>query len=247
MKKVLGLLMILFLLSGLYASASAQVLIYTKNGEGYVHDNIAASVAALQKICEHNELTADVSDDPAVFTQDNLAQYKTIVFDNTNNNIFDTQSQRDALVHYVQTGGGIMGIHIACGSERDWPWFTAMMGGLFLRHPVLQPFDIKVIDNDHPATYFLPDPWKWEDECYFMNHLNPDIKVLLAADLTTIKDDERDKYPGATWGDLAPLAWYHEYDGGREFFTALGHKIDHYQDPVFLRHLEAGLLWSMHK
>ncbi len=248
MSKLFSALLTICIVLGLYISASSQVLIYTKNGkDGYIHDNIDASVKALQKLCKQNNLTSDVSDDPAVFTDENLKKYKTLVFSNSNNEGFDTDEQRQAFVRFIRNGGGFMGIHSACASERDWPWFHEMVGGLFVRHPKLQSFDIKIVDADHPSTYFLPDPWKWEDECYYINHLNPDIHVLLAADLTTITDDKRSEYPGETWGDYIPIAWCHEFDGGRQFFTALGHKIEYYDDPLFLKHLEAGMLWSMKK
>jgi len=59
---------------------SKRVLIYTKNGEGYVHENIAASVAALEKICTAENIATDVSDLPEVFTPENLARYDAINF-----------------------------------------------------------------------------------------------------------------------------------------------------------------------
>ena len=225
-----------------------RILIYTKNGEGpgqYIHDNIAASVEALQKICTENDITSDVSEDPAVFTDDNLNRYGAIVFSNTNNEAFDTEEQKSAFVRYIQDGGGFVGIHSACGSEREWPWFWAMIGGSFVRHPKLQPFDIKIIDRTHPTTDFLGETWKWEDECYFIDHLNPDIHILLAVDLETIDDPEKQKYPGTVFGRYFPLGWVHEFDGGREFYCALGHKIEHYSDPLFMKHLLRGIMWAM--
>lgn len=228
-------------------SAKKHVLIYTRNGEGYVHDNISASVEALGEICQQNNIDYDSSDDPALFTAENLRKYDAIIFSNTNNEAFTTQAQRDAFQHFIQAGGGFMGLHSATASERDWPWFHAMIGGLFVRHPELQPFDIKVIDTNHLSTQHLGDVWAWEDECYFMDHLNLDIHVLLAVDLTTLDDPEREKYPGTTFGDLFPLCWVHEYDGGRQFYTALGHKIEHYKDPDFSQHLQGGLLWVLGK
>ena len=148
---------------------------------------------------------------------------------------------------YIQNGGGFMGIHSACASERDWPWFWAMVGGKFVRHPRLQYFDIKIIDPKHPSTKHLDAVWRWEDECYLLDNLNPDINVVMAVDLTTIKDDKLDEYPGSVFGDLFPLAWHHEFDGGRQFYTALGHKIEYYSDPAFIKHLEGGLLWVLAK
>ncbi|MBN2413453.1 ThuA domain-containing protein [candidate division KSB1 bacterium] len=236
---------ILFMVCCVKVRTEKRVLIYTKNGEGYVHDNISASVDALVAICNTNGILTDVTDNPSVFTIDKLKTFRAVIFSNTNNEAFDTDEQRDAFLLFIQGGGGFVGIHSACCSERDWPWFWAMLGGRFVRHPKFQPFTIKIIDHNHPSTEFLNDTWAWEDECYFMDNLNPDIHVLLAADLTTVDDPDRQDYPGKTFGDLFPLAWYHEYDGGRQYYTALGHQIEHYSDPQFLKHLEGGLLWTI--
>jgi len=109
----------------------------------------------------------------------------------------------------------------------------------------MQPFGIKVVDGDHLSTAHLPDPWKWEDECYYIHHLNPDIHVLIAADLTTVEDEKRVEFPGTVFGDYFPLAWCHEFDGGRQWYTALGHKPEHYDDPNFSEHLKGGILWIL--
>lgn len=222
-----------------------KVLIYTRNGEGYVHDNIDASVDALKKICIQLGISYEVSDDPAIFNDQFDRRFDAVIFSNTNNEAFLDEQQKIVFKSFIQNGGGFVGIHSACGSERQWPWFWAMVGGKFVRHPPYQPFVIQVIDRNHPATDFLKDEFEWTDECYYMNYLNPDIHVLLAADLTTLEDPEIEIYPGNTFGDLFPLAWFHEFDGGREFFTALGHDEKHYEDNDFIRHLTGGLEWVL--
>jgi len=221
------------------------ILIYTHNGKGYVHENRAASVEALKEICRKNGYAAELSDDPSVFTADNLKKFGCIIFSNTNNEAFDTEAQKQAFVEYTHRGGGFVGIHSASGSERQWPWFAAMLGGRFVRHPELQKFTIKVIDKEHVSTKFLGETWEWEDECYYTNQLNPDIHVLLAVDLTTIKDEKKTEYPGVTFGNYFPLAWFHEFDGGRQFYTSLGHKAEYYKDEKFLQHLTGGIKWAM--
>lgn len=45
-------------------------------------------------------------------------------------------------------------------------------------------------------------------------------------------------------GKLHPLAWYHNYDGGRSFYTALGHMPYDFSDPIFLNHLYGGIFWA---
>ncbi len=247
MKIKILLLTIFFGFNTVFANAPAKkrILVYTKNGKGYVHKNIPASVEAWKKIGEVNQLIVDVSDDSAVMTTENLAQYSCLVFSNTCNDIFDTEQQKQAFVDYIHGGGAFVGIHSASDSEKKWPWFATMVGGRFKRHPAFQSFDIKVIDKNHPATSMLGETWKKEDECYYMNEFNPNIHVLLAADMRTVKDQEKEVYPGRTFGDYLPLAWCHEFEGARVFYTALGHDSKDYTDPVFLKHLEGGLLWAL--
>ena len=223
-----------------------KVLVYTKNGEGYVHENIPYSIEAIKKLGKENGFLVDASDDPAVFTDENISQYDALVFSNTNNEAFDNQAQRDVFKRYIQSGGAFVGIHSACGSERDWPWFWNVVGGKFHRHPPRQDFDVNVLNRYHPSTNFLPGTWKIkDDECYYLKHLNPDINVLLAADLTTVEDEKKDEYPGEVFGNSFPLAWYHSFDGGRLWYTALGHKPEHYSDPTFMRHVLGGICWAL--
>lgn len=222
-----------------------KALVYTHNGEGYVHENRAASVAAIKKLGKTYGFTVDASDDPAIFTQDNMQQYDVLIFSNTNNEAFDTEAQKQVFQEFIRSGKGFVGIHSASGSERNWPWFAKMLGGRFVRHPKLQPFTIKKMDNNHPSTAFLPDHWQWEDECYYHKNINPDIHVLLAADLSTVEDDQKEDYPGDIFGGLVPLSWCHEFDGGREWYTALGHKAEYYENPEFLRHILGGIIWAV--
>jgi type 1 glutamine amidotransferase len=149
------LLPALVLLVSLAAPALAQrrVLVYTRNytpdGKGYVHDNIAASVAAIRRMGAEKGFVVDVSDDPTSFTDANLKQYSALVFSNSNNEAFATEDQKDAFKRYIQSGGGFVGIHSASGSQRDWPYFWSVVGGKFVEHPKLQPFVVQVVDSAH--------------------------------------------------------------------------------------------------
>ncbi len=222
-----------------------KVLIYTKNGKGYVHENIAASIKALEVICSEYGILTDATDKPSAFTTDNLKQYDAIIFSNTNNKVFDTEEQRKALQNFVRSGGGVAAIHSANAMERDWPWMWSMIGGKFVRHAPHQKFDVLITDTNHPSTYFLPERWTVNDECSYSNQLNPDIHVLLSVDLTTINDKGMKEYPGETFGKQFPLCWCHEFDGGREWFSALGHDADFYNDTIFRKHLLGGILWVL--
>jgi type 1 glutamine amidotransferase len=229
------------------AGAEPRVLVYTKNQVGpglYVHDNIAASVEAIKKLGAENRFAVDVSDQPANFTDGNLKRYKALIFDNTNNEILQNETQKAALQRYIKAGGGFVGIHSASGSMRDWPWFWSLLGGKFSRHAKLQTFTVIVKDRTDASTAHLPTTFQWTDEFYYVDHIPEGLHVLLAGDLVHLDDPGKEKYPGKQFGDEFPLAWRHELDGGREWYTALGHQKEHYSDPMFTKHLLGGILWA---
>ena len=222
-----------------------KILIYTKNGKGYVHENIAASVAALQELCKEEGIETEVSDDPAVFTPENLARFDALYFCNSNNEGFDTEAQKKAFQDYCRSGKGFAALHSANATERQWPWYWSLVGGKFIRHAPYQKFDVVVVDPNHPSTAPLPKRWAVEDECYYSYELNPDIHVLLAADMTTVEDKGKAEYPGETFGERFPLCWCHKFEGGKQWYSALGHNPEIYKDPTFRAHLKGGILWIL--
>jgi len=218
-----------------------NVLVYTKNGKGYVHTNIPMAVAAIQEMGKQKGFSVDVSDTPTVFTDANLRKYDALIFTSTNNDVFDTDEQKVAFMRYVQAGGGFVGIHSVTGTERKWEWFKRLVGGTFVRHAKHQKFKQVVLDKSHPATAQLPANWEVNDECYYVTTINPDLRVVLAHDLTSVNDPEKPLW----FGNSYPSAWYHEWDGGKQFYTALGHDGTMYNDPVFRQHILGGLQWVL--
>ena len=251
MKHVVTILLAAAALAGVGRAQTAEkrVLVYTRNyvtgGGGYVHENIPYSVAAIRKMGAENGFAVDVSDDPEVFTDANLKQYRALVFSNSNNEAFATAAQREAFRRYIESGGGFVGIHSASGSERQWRYFWSVLGGKFLRHPREQPFVVRVKDANHPATKDLPATFEWRDECYYMDHLNPDIHVLLVTDPAKLDDPDKAEYPGDRFGDSLPLAWYQNIGAARSFYTALGHNKEDYENPLLYKQILGGILWVM--
>lgn len=222
-----------------------RVLVYTKNGNGYVHDNIPYAVEALKKLATENGFTADVTDDPSKFTDRNLAQYNFLIFPSTNQDVFDTDEQRVAFRRYIEAGGGFVGLHSVIGTERKWDWFKKMLGGTFSWHPVFQKYTVRVIDSSHPSMAGLPASWERCDECYFVKEMYPGIRPVMAQDLTTLdpKDSVRINSSAGPYEKLYPAAWYQYYDGGAIWISALGHDKTDYSDPIFMKHFFNGIRW----
>ena len=221
-----------------------RALVYTKNGKGYVHDNIPNAVQCIRQLGQQHGFTVDVSDEPVVFTEKNLGQYTLLVFASTNNDVFDTDAQRLAFRRYMEAGGGFVGLHSVMGTERNWTWFKRMLGGTFAWHPKFQPFSVEVIDTGHPSMQNLPKTWERDDEFYFAKELYPGPTVVMAGDLTTLKQDdpEKIKTAGGSYTKLYPMAWYYDFDGGYTWCTTLGHrKEDYLTDTRFIDHLFQGI------
>ena len=220
-----------------------HVLVYTKNGKGYVHDNIPYAVKAIQKLSQEKGFKVDVTDDPAAFTEKNLRKYTFLLFPSTNNDVFDTDEQRVAFRRYIEAGGGFVGLHSVTGTERNWKWFKTMVGGTFLWHANFQPFKVKVIDKDHPSVQGLPEVWERADECYFAKELYPGIKVVMAHDLSSLNKDEEKKVKDASapFADYYPAVWHQNFDGGNIWITTLGHDKLSYEDPTFMKHVLQGM------
>jgi len=223
-----------------------NVLVYTKNGKGYVHDNIPFAVSCIQKLGKQYGFKVDTSGNPAVMTESNLNKYTLLIFPSTNNDVFDTDEQRLAFRRYIEAGGGFVGVHSVTGTERNWKWFKMMIGGTFSWHAKFQKFTVKTIDPSHPAAQGLPKLWEKEDECYFAKELYPGTKTILAHDITTLNMNDTSqrnlilKNAGG-FGDLYPASWTNDFDGGYIWITALGHDKKDYEDPVYIQHLFQGI------
>ncbi len=87
-------------------------------------------------------------------------------------------------------------------------------------------------NSSHAAVSFLPKKWERFDEWYNYRNVQPDLKVLGNLDETT--------YEGGVMGDNHPFIWYHDFDGGRAFYTGAGHTKESYTDTLFLKHLLGG-------
>lgn len=224
-----------------------SVLVYTKNGKGYVHDNIADAAKCIQKLGTENKFAVDVSDDPGVFTTANLKKYTMLIFTSTNNDVFDNDEQRLVFRRYIEAGGGFVGIHSVTGTERNWTWFKQMLGGTFVWHARNQKFSVQMIDPSHPSMQGLPKVWERSlgDECYFTKEMYPGIKVLMAHQIRTLNwntpDSTKIRQNSVTYKDLFPAVWYQNFDGGNIWVTTLGHNKEYYQEPMFVKHLLQGI------
>ena len=210
-----------------------KVLIFSKT-EGYHHTSIHYANKVLKEYLAQHGYDADTSNDASLIVEENLRSYAAIIFLSTTGDIFNAQQQAD-FERFIQAGGGFVGIHAATDTEYDWPWYNQFVGAYFASHPKQQDATIQVLDKNHPATKHLPDQWERFDEWYNFKSINKEVNVLCLLDEST--------YEGGENGPEHPFSWYHEFDGGRMFYTAGGHREDNYDEALFLKHILGGLNW----
>ncbi len=221
-----------------YEDFEHNLLVFTKT-EGWRHDSIEAGIEAVMKLGQENGFSLTLTEDNSYFTPSNLSRYDAVLFLNTTLTVFDDE-HREAFKEYIQNGGGFAGVHSATDTEYDWPWYGELVGAWFDNHPNnpnVREAVIDVVNPDHPATSMLPERWQRSDEWYNFGYMNENVNVLLKLDT--------DSYSGSDHPGNHPIAWYHEFDGGRVFYTGLGHTRESYSEELFLRHLLGGLKYAM--
>ncbi|NQZ56670.1 MAG: ThuA domain-containing protein [Lentisphaeraceae bacterium] len=212
----------------LYAG-SFKVLLFTKPAVN-LHLSIPDGIAALKKLAMQNNFDLTSSEDVNIFSDQGLSEYQVIIFLALQSNPLNNEQQK-AFEHFIQSGGGFIGIHSAMGAEHQWHWFKRFMGAQFAGHSKVKKI-IQVCSKDkHNATTFLPKRWERVDAWYHFKDMSPNVHTLLNFDTSK---NEGNKQTSAS-------AWYREFDGGRMFYTSGGHTKESYQEELFLKHILAGI------
>ena len=240
MKNKSNLLLIALLVIATAVSATVKppnplkILVFFET-KGFYHSSIPVAVAALQKLGKANNMQVDTTSESATFLQTGLETYDAIVFMSTTGDVFN-EAEQVAFKKYINNGGGFVGIHAATDTEYGWPWYNRLVGGYFKSHPRQQEAVLNVVDTSHRSTKHLPLQWKRFDEWYNFKDMQPGLHILISID--------EKSYEGGEMGDSHPMAWYHKFDGGKVFYTELGHTNESFADPLYLKHILGGIRYA---
>lgn len=224
-------------------SEKPKLLIFSLT-KGFHHDAIPDGIAAIKKLGQENGFDVDTTTNPEMFNDSTLKNYSAVIFLCTTGDVLDYR-QEAAFERYIQAGGGYVGVHSATDTEYDWGWYGRLAGGYFYDHPGIhdknnnvQEGMFNVVNKSNISTQHLPEKWKRTDEFYsFKKFDSANVHVLLTIDESSYNGGKRMGYH--------PMAWYHEYDGGRAFYTALGHTKESYTEPNYLKHLFGGIQYAI--
>jgi type 1 glutamine amidotransferase len=202
---------------------------------GFRHDAIEPGKVALMDIAKAHDASIALTEDPLQLAAA-LDESDVVVFLMTTGDVLG-DAEQTKLEAFIRNGGGFVGVHSSADTEYDWPFYETLNGAWFADHPAIQPAKVLRESADHPAVSFLPEVWERTDEWYnFRSNPRARVQVLLKLDESS--------YQGGTMGGDHPIAWSHTIDRGRAFYTALGHTLESWKEPMFLKHIENGLLWA---
>lgn len=203
---------------------------------GFRHDSIETGIQAIQALATEHDFDVTATEDPAVFTDSGLAPFDVVIFLNTTGDVLNG-AQQSALERFIAAGNGFVGVHSAADTEYNWPWYGGLVGAWFASHPAIQQATVQVMDRVHPSSAGLSERWVRTDEWYdFRSNPRDSVHVLATMDTDT--------YSGHTMGHDHPIAWCRPYQGGRSWYTGMGHTRETYAEPDFREHLVNGIEWA---
>jgi len=239
------LLMCLFANVAAFGQEDLRLLVFTRTS-GYYHACQPAAIKAVEEIALENGWELTVSADSTMFRAEVLDEVDVVIFAVTSGNFFGAP-QREALQDFIHQGGGVVTLHTGTAHDNNWPWFDELVGARFTAHPAVQEARLVVEDRDHPATgHMIFDEYLWTDEWYsFDRNPREHCRVLLSVDEASYSVSQHPEINGVTvaMGDH-PIAWCHDFEGGRSFQTALGHLDEAYDLPFLREHIEGGIRWA---
>ena len=225
-----------------------RVLIFSKTA-WYRHPALPELNGFLVRLGAKHNIQMDVTESPEDFSR--LNNYQAIIFSSTTD-IGKTlnEQQRKQLKDWYHAGGGIMGLHAAAVHHNTWPWWTELVGCGFNSDSefVKAKLIVDTKNKNHPAVKGFGPTFDYTAD--WTNHDKSvtglaGVRVLLRVDEKSY-DPVRDAFKtrgGKPMGIDHPVSWIREFEGGRFFYTELGHEVKSLDTKFGHQHLIEGLRW----
>jgi type 1 glutamine amidotransferase len=208
---------------------------------GFRHDYLPTAQEAVRQIgIEFNAFDTTATEDCSLISKENLANYDAILFATTGELPLD-EDQKRALIDFVRSGKGFIGVHNATDTFYKFEEYGEMIGGYFSGHPWTQEVIAYVEDPTHPSTRHLPRRFFVKEEVYtFRNWSRDKCHVLISLDTSSV-----DLSKGTRDDNDYALCWCKGFGDGRVFYTGFGHFPELWKEGWFRLHLLKGILWAM--
>lgn len=177
--------------------------------------------------------------DPHVLASDALDESAAVVLF-TGGELALSEAERTRLLDWVARGGGLTLLGTAPATFPGDARFGELFGSrLDAAEEASYRGDLRfsVVQREHPAVAMLGEQVTFADRVPRGIDHSPAVRPLLAFASGSLPDDAP--------APLGPVAYWKEHGRGRVFVTTLGQDDDLWRDESFLRHVAAGIEWTM--
>jgi uncharacterized protein len=205
-------------------------------------DELSFTERVLTDICREAGIQVTCTKDSTQLTAEFLQEFDAVFFYTTGDLPIPN---RQALLDYVASGKGFVGSHCATDTFHGWEEngklpYIDMIGAEFLTHHAQELASVRVKNPSFAAcTHFPAESFQINDEWYMFKNLNTDMIVDLELDTKSMTQSQYNSVPPY------PVSWHRNYGKGRVFYTAMGHRDDVWTNPLFQKHLVAGIEWAL--
>ncbi len=237
-----------------FPAGQTSVLLFSKS-TGYRHaTSIDAGKRVFDSLAKKNNWFVYSTEEGGVFNKEQLAKFNVVVFNNSTGRVLNDE-QEQALEHYVEQGGRLIGIHGAGDDSHHWDWYEHnLLGSKFSHHPIAAHLQkTAVVLNEVPDSAIssgLAETWESTDEWYvfFENPRAKGFHVLFNIDGSAINPSGniffvKDKNFGM--GKDHPVAWYKNIGKGSTFYTSMGHDETIWGHEPFNKMIENAVNWKL--
>ncbi len=249
--------------------AKRKILFFSKSS-GFEHSVISYKTGqpshaekVLTELGAKNGWEFTFSKDGSLFSPAYLKQFDTLFFyttgdlttEGTDKNPPMSTAGKQALLDYVNGGGGFVGTHSASdtfhtnnedkkGPDRYKNFgpladdYVKLLGGEFIKHGKQQVAKMRCVDPKFPGLEKYADGFAFQEEWYSLKDFPNDIHVLLVQETEGMTDNEYKRPP-------YPATWVRAAGKGRVFYTSMGHREDVWTNPIFQDVLTGGVKWAL--
>jgi type 1 glutamine amidotransferase len=141
-----------------------------------------------------------------------------------------TPEQEQAVVSFVEGGGGFLNLHNAMGLYPELGAYLELIGGRYIGHGPLERFRVEVVDRDHPVTYGVSEFFVADEQ-----HTPPYDKDRVHLLLRNRSDE----------GKMAAAGWVREAGRGRICHLANGHTLEALMHPMYQKLMCNAVRWCL--
>jgi hypothetical protein len=227
-------------------------LLFLTHSAGFEHstikrakaDELSHSEKILTQIGDEAGIAVTCTKDCTLINAENLKGYDAVFFYTTGDLPIP---HRQDLLDFVKGGKGFIGSHCATDTFHGWSEagrkpYIELIGAEFATHHAQEPARVEVVDPPAaPVAHIQGSDFRINDEWYVFKNLSSEIHPILVLDTKSMKQEK--------YNTMAPypIAWTRSYGKGRVFYTGMGHREDVWTNPLFQRHVVAGIQWAMGK